>query len=75
MVELKRYDGHGDPPPLHWKPSHPATVYRFKATVTCARGHTMTLRGHSVAGNGEVRPSLVCPLCTFHEWVTLRDWP
>lgn len=72
MIELQRYDGPNDPPRLHWKP---VVVQRFKATVTCANGHTMTLRSHTVDGKGEVRPSLVCPLCAFHEWVTLAGWP
>jgi hypothetical protein len=38
---------------------------------------SMVGRAHRVANNGEVSPSFVCPHppCTFHEWITLADWP
>lgn len=78
MIELQRYDGpgsgrpNGDPPALHWVRS---SVSRFVAVVACKRGHPMTLRQHQVKANGEVSPSVCCPLCDWHEWVKLAGWP
>ena len=33
-------------------------------------------RGHTIASDGTLSPSLVCPFppCTFHEFVRLLDW-
>lgn len=77
VLVLKRWSVSGAPtPPLHWVPCHPATVARFKATVVCSRGHTMTLKQHAVDADGAVWPSLVChaPGCEFHRYVQLDGW-
>lgn len=68
--------GPGDPPTGHWKQCAGATVHRFKAELTCPFGHGMTLKGHSVAANGFVSPSVVCHngTCRFHEYVVLSGW-
>ena len=29
---------------------------------------------HEVAADGKVTPSMVCPNCDFHEWITLDAW-
>lgn len=29
---------------------------------------------HEVMGNGEVNNSVICPLCNFHQFVTLQGW-
>jgi hypothetical protein len=65
-----------DPPPMHWAPCHPSTVKRFKASMTCPNGHGLTLRGHAIDKNGNVSPSVVCPVrgCSFHEFVRLDRW-
>ena len=50
---------------------------RFKAHVICPECEAMfSLRHHTIAPNGEVSPSLVCPTdgCEFHEFVTLENW-
>ena len=75
-VPMKRFAGSGDPPPMGWKACHPRTQHRFKAQLTCARGHGITLPGHSVEPDGQVRPSVVCrsPGCSFHEVVRLDGW-
>jgi hypothetical protein len=48
------------------------------ALCTCPKGHTFRLSGdvHSVAADGKVHPSYVCPAagCGFHEWVRLVGW-
>jgi hypothetical protein len=73
---LEQYVGEGSPPPLRWKASHPSTIRRFKAEVTCSRGHGITLRDHTIEADGQVLPSIVCKRagCTFHEVVRLEGW-
>ena len=76
-VAIRRFAAvSADPPPMHWAPCHPSTVRRFKASMTCPNGHGLTLRGHSIASNGDVSPSVVCPElgCAFHEFVRLKRW-
>jgi len=65
-----------EPRRQQWSPCHPSTAKLFKASLTCPNGHTLTLRNHSVADDGYVSPSVVCPErgCDFHEWVRLRGW-
>ena len=76
IVPLPEHSGEGSPPRLHWKASHPSTITRFKAQMTCARGHGIALRDHSVEADGRVFPSVVCnaPGCDFHEYVRLEGW-
>lgn len=75
-ILIPLYSGPGDPPPGHWKQCAPSTVHRFKAELTCPYGHGMTLKGHTVAANGLVSPSVVCHSgrCSFHEFVSLQGW-
>ena len=48
---------------------------RDLALCTCANGHSTRMTGnvHSIAADGTVHPSYVCPVdgCTFHDWVRL----
>ena len=76
VMSLPRYIGEGKPPRLEWKASHPKTIKRFKAEVTCSRGHGIVLRNHTVEADGRVVPSIVCkePGCNFHEIVLLEGW-
>jgi len=76
IMSLRRYTGEGKPPRLEWKASHPSTIKRFKAEVTCSRGHGIALRNHTVEADGRVVPSIVClePGCDFHEIVRLDGW-
>lgn len=75
-LALHRFDEAGSPPKLHWKPCDPSVARRFKAQITCSQGHGIVLKGHSIAADGRVRPSVVCtsPGCGFHTFVTLRNW-
>lgn len=75
-ILIPLYSGPGDPPPGYWKQCAPSTVHRFKAELTCPYGHGMTLKGHTVAANGFVLPSVVChsDRCSFHEFVALQGW-
>jgi len=76
LVVFKRHEGEGRPSELHWKASHPKTIKRFKAEVTCSRGHAIALRDHTVEADGRVIPSIVCKEagCDFHEVVRLEGW-
>lgn len=77
VLSIERYEASSDrPPPLRWVPCHPSTLSKFKATMTCSAGHRMTLRGHSIAPDGSVTPSVVCPAreCSFHAFVRLAGW-
>gem|GEM_PF-5928197 len=50
---------------------------RRSALVSCPEcGQTCSLSQHKIEKNGEVRPSVVCPVegCTFHAWVRLEGW-
>jgi DNA-directed RNA polymerase subunit RPC12/RpoP len=29
---------------------------------------------HSIAEDGTLTPSMVCPHCPFHEWIKLEGW-
>lgn len=50
---------------------------RPTALISCPNcGQFMSLSQHTIAENGEVTPSLVCPHygCDFHEHITLENW-
>ncbi len=59
-------------------PDKPASFQQDIALVVCPRGHESVLSGsvHSVAADGTVRPSYVCPdkNCPFHDFVQLEGW-
>lgn len=76
LQRIPRYNGKGQPPAGHWAPCHPSTMRRFKAQMACTAGHALALNNHSVAGDGRVRPSIVCraPGCDYHEIVLLEGW-
>jgi len=46
------------------------------AGMTCPNGHTASLSDHTIAADGKVSPSVVCPYegCKFHEYVQLEGW-
>ena len=75
-ILIHRHSGDGEALPLHWTSCHPATIARFKAEMTCANGHGLTLRSHAIDAMGVVSPSVVCPIqgCSFHEFVELDGW-
>lgn len=64
--------------PLSWKGLKPASTHKRTraATVTCPDGHTFTLLDHTIADDGTVSPSVVCPYmgCIFHEFAKLEGW-
>lgn len=44
--------------------------------VVCpgCRGGALSLKDHHVAADGKVTPSLGCPFCGYHEFITLKGW-
>ena len=76
-ISIARFDEiTTDPPTMHWAPCHASVMTRFKASMTCRNGHGLTLGGHTIAADGTVHPSVVCPApgCSFHEFVRLDRW-
>jgi hypothetical protein len=76
VLSIDRHTGMNQPPPLKWKECHPRTRAKFKAELTCSRGHAISLRSHTIAPDGMVHPSVVClePGCDFHDHVRLKQW-
>lgn len=75
-VSLREWSADGAPPPMMWKACHPRTRATFKAEMTCGHGHAVSLRGHAIAADGVVSPSVVCLVqgCDFHDFVRLEGW-
>jgi len=51
---------------------------RRTATLSCPEcGKRISLSQHDIHPNGLVSPSLRCPLkpCTFHQFISLENWP
>lgn len=82
MITIRRYDGPdpfktGSPPmpPLTWQKYGP--WHSQFAIVCCSHGHVCALSSkiHTVAADGTLSPSLVCPMdCTWHVFVRLDGW-
>ncbi len=66
---------HNDGPGPNWHGAMRADAQRT-ALVKCPRGHIASLSEHTIAADGTVSPSLVCPRwgCDFHENVVLLGW-
>jgi len=63
--------------PYTWRiEKHP--VLGELLTATCERGHEswLTTKKHSIADDGAVSPSYVCPIdgCGWHVYVRLDGW-
>lgn len=46
------------------------------AHVKCGKGHIASLAEHTIAEDGTVTPSVVCPWggCDYHEFIQLIGW-
>jgi hypothetical protein len=75
---MSSYPQSNDYLPGTWKGLKPGSVPGGKrsATFTCTNGHTCTLLIHTIADDGTVTPSVVCPYegCGFHEFIQLEGW-
>ena len=77
MIAIEKTDERWKGPNGSWFPVNPPKPIRSSAMVNCRDcGKTASLSDHTIAANGEVTPSLVCPTdgCSFHEFVTLVGW-
>ncbi len=57
-----------------WKPLQ--TPAGKSADYTCPNGHVGELTDHTIAKDGTVSPSVVCPRggCGFHDYIRLIGW-
>lgn len=72
VSEARRPD---DPPYVvpTWDPAKAEHVTAVVACPTCDA--LFTLQNHTIADDGTVRPSVVCPRrCGYHEFVRLEGW-
>ena len=73
MLDLK----HGSlEQPGQWERGQGPYPIRIVALVSCPKcGKGMSLSLHTIAADGTVSPSLVCPYqCGFHDFVKLVGW-
>jgi hypothetical protein len=62
-----------------WQPVDSELADLFWATLTCPLCRNLCSIGrgrHTIAADGTVQPSMVCPHhgCTFHEFIRLDGW-
>jgi uncharacterized protein YbaR (Trm112 family) len=63
-----------------WRATHPVGDRQLFVEVCCpeCRAHlTLSRENHTIAADGAIHPSLVCPHapCTWHVFARLADWP
>lgn len=73
MIQIPR--SHPDSMWPSWAPLRDGD--RKSATVVCPAGHLGVLTDHTIADDGTVTPSVVCPEqgCGWHEHIRLGGWP
>ena len=49
---------------------------QWSAMAICPNGHEGSLDDHTIAKDGAVTPSVVCPekKCGFHDYIQLEGW-
>jgi hypothetical protein len=61
--------------PGTWRPGtsdgEPTAFFHCPMCLTVGSLHGT----HEIAADGKVTPSVVCPNCEFHEWISLVGWP
>jgi C4-type Zn-finger protein len=60
-----------------WKYVRGPALKRLLVTLVCpgcGKEVAVSRAVHSIAADGAVTPSMVCPHCPFHEWVSLENW-
>lgn len=73
-ITFERCDNWDDLKPGQWTPTK--TSAGPSAVISCPRCGMHGELDHTVAADGAVDPSLVCPAqgCGFHEWGRLAGW-
>ena len=79
MVVLARHEGEGEPKPGTWKRvTGDLADIGYLAVVRCPECKLLEsiARKHTVAADGKVSPSVVCPHdgCNWHVYVRLDGW-
>jgi hypothetical protein len=64
--------------PLTWRNyiDPGGTVLECSPVIVDIKGHFLSIHKHSIAQDGTVSPSVVCPVekCGFHEFIRLEGW-
>ena len=76
MKEFKLMSDPQWPGPGEWKPVQLQKTGERTARLVCPDCRCRALLDHSIATDGTVTPSVVCPTegCNFHEMVRLSGW-
>ena len=76
MTLLPRSQGLNDRHSGRWWPVHmQGLLIAYVSCPNCGRVGTLEPPDHTIAPDGAVTPSLVCPYdCGYHEFVRLEDW-
>ncbi len=72
MLELQ-HAVNADWKPLTWH-SYQALDGKQKAYMVDPNSCGLTLANHTIDPDGIVHPSVVCPICSFHDHVKLLGW-
>lgn len=74
MFTFARCDDWEQLKPGQWTPTRASTGK--SAVIACPKCGIHGGLDHSIAADGTVMPSLVCPTngCDFHEWGKLEGW-
>lgn len=62
---------------VKWKPVLGPASKRLSAVIVCPGCGVdvgVSRLVHTIAPGGALTPSMICPHCPFHEWVTLEDY-
>ena len=75
MMIFTRFQGDEDRQPIEtWTTSRGLDGIRYPY-IKDSRGDYFGLRTHSIASDGTVSPSVVCPYgCGFHKFIKLEGW-
>ncbi len=77
MLDLQRNTNPDEFKPMTWRRCEgPPPDRAPTALISCDQGHVCSLTNHTIAADGTVTPSLVCPTdeCGWHVFLRLVDW-
>ncbi len=77
MLDLQHNTNSEQFEPMTWRLAEgPPPERVLTALISCDKGHWCSLTNHTIAADGTVTPSLVCPTedCGWHVFLRLVDW-
>lgn len=78
MLTLKHSTNYDDDIPLTWRNyiDIGGIVLECSPVIVDTKNHFLSIHKHSIAQDGTVNPSVVCPVdkCGFHEFIRLEGW-